>query len=71
MHHIPHTWINSCREAGFSREGVFHNLRTEQIHAEGRVGVHPLNLGKFSKSHAFFSLDTRFHNFVLKVLVNL
>ena len=19
MHHIPHTWVNSCREAGFSR----------------------------------------------------
>ena len=37
VHHIPHAWVNSCREAGFSRvgEGVFHNLRTGQIHAEG------------------------------------
>ena len=56
MHHIPHTWVNSCREAGFSRvgEGVFHYLRTAQIHAGGG-GVHPLNLGKFSKTHAFFT----------------
>ena len=35
VHHIPHTWANSCREAGFSRVGLFHNLRTGQIHAEG------------------------------------
>ena len=38
VHHIPHTWVNSCRAAGFSRwggEGVLHNLRAGQIHAEG------------------------------------
>ena len=34
VHHIPHTWVNSCKEAGFSRVGG-HNLRTGQIHAEG------------------------------------
>ena len=36
-HHIPHTWVNSYREAGFNKvgEGVFHNLRTGQIYAEG------------------------------------
>ena len=33
------------------------------------LGVHPLNLGQFSKTHAF-SLDTGFHNFSLKELVN-
>ena len=21
VHHLPHTWVNSCREAGFSRVG--------------------------------------------------
>ena len=36
VHHIPHTWENSCREAGFSR-------------------MHTLNLGQFSKTHAFFT----------------
>ena len=35
VHHMPNTWVNSCREAGFSRVGLFHNLRTGQIHAEG------------------------------------
>ena len=42
VHHIPHTWVNSCREAGFSRvvEGVFHNLRTQlgKFMQRGRVG---------------------------------
>ena len=33
VHHI--TWVNSCKEAGFSRVGMFRNLRTGQIHAEG------------------------------------
>ena len=37
VHHIPQTWVNSCREAGFLQGGggEFHNLRTGQIHAEG------------------------------------
>ena len=40
MHHIPHTWVNSCKEAGFNNGfnkevGGGHNLRTGQIHAEG------------------------------------
>ena len=34
------------------------------------VPTFTLNLGQFSKTHAF-SLDTGFHNFGLKVLVNL
>ena len=37
VHHIPHTWVNSCRKACFSglgRRGG-HNLRTGQILAEG------------------------------------
>ena len=45
-------------------EGV-HNLRTGRV----ELGVHPLNLGQFSKTHAF-SLDTGFHNSGFKVLVN-
>ena len=38
VHHIPHTWVNSCRAAGFSRvgEGVFHNLG--KFMQRGRVG---------------------------------
>ena len=37
VNNIPHTWVHSCRAAGFSRvvEGVFHNLRAGQIHADG------------------------------------
>ena len=36
VHHIPHTWVNSCKEAGFSGGGGGgHNLRTGQINAEG------------------------------------
>ena len=38
VHHIPHTRVNSCKEAGFSRVGGgggVHNLRTGEIHAEG------------------------------------
>ena len=35
VHHKPHTWVNSYRDAGFSRGSVFHNLRTWQIHAKG------------------------------------
>ena len=36
VHHIPHIWVNSCKEAAFSRGRVaVHNLRTGQIHAEG------------------------------------
>ena len=36
----------------------------------GRVWVHLLNLGQFSKTHMCFSLDTGFHKFGLKVPVN-
>ena len=38
VHHIPHTWVNSCIGVGFSRVcvcGGGHNLRTGQIHTEG------------------------------------
>ena len=45
VHHIRHTWVNSCKEAGFSRVwvgagggkregGGSRDLRTGQIHAE-------------------------------------
>ena len=37
VHHIPHTWVNSCKEAGLSRVGdgaEVHSLRSGQIHAE-------------------------------------
>ena len=32
MHHIPHTWVNSYKEAGFSSFERGDNLRTGQIH---------------------------------------
>ena len=43
MHHTRHTLLNSCKEAGFTGVEGGYNLRTGQIHAECRVGVHPLN----------------------------
>ena len=35
VYHMPHSWVNSCIEAGFSMVGaeVFHN--PGQIHVEG------------------------------------
>ena len=72
MHNRPHTWVNLCREAGFSRVwgGVVSQPKNWANSCRGvGLGVHPLNLGKFSKTHAFL-LDTGFHNFGLKVLVN-
>ena len=57
MNHIPHTWVNSCREAGFSR-GVGRGVSQPKNWANScrgvGFGVRPLNLGHFSKTHAFF-----------------
>ena len=77
MHHIPHTWVNSIIEAGFSRmlawawgggEGSQSKNWANSYRGVG-LGVHPLKLDQFLKS-LLFSLDTGFHIFGLKVLVN-
>ena len=72
VHHIPHTWVNSCREASFSRMGggcVSQPKNwTNSCRGVGLV-VHPLNLGQFSIPMRF-SLDTGFHYFGLQVLEN-
>ena len=67
VHHIPHTWVNSCKEAGFSKgcvwgEGEISHAKNWANSCIGvGLGVHSLNLGQFSKTHAF-TLDTEFHN---------
>ena len=58
MHHIPHTWVNSYREADFSRVrvgGVTQPKNWANACRGVGLGVHPLNLGQFSKTHAFFT----------------
>ena len=66
MHHIPHSWVNSCKEAGLSRVGRGWRGSQPKNRANSCRGVglrvHPLNLGQFSKTH-----DNKFG---LKVLVN-
>ena len=50
VHHIPHTWENSCREAGFSRVGAGVGSQPKNWANSCRevgLGVHPLNLGQF------------------------
>ena len=75
MHHISHTWVDSYREAGFSRWcmgwGAGDSQHKNWANSCRGLGlrVHPLNLGQFSKTYAFL-LDTGFHNFGIKVQVN-
>ena len=56
VHHIPHTWVNSYKEAGFSiGVGVSQPKNWANSCIGVGLGVHPLNLGHFSKTHAFFT----------------
>ena len=60
VHHIPHTWVNSCTEAGFSSVcvcvcvcvgggGGCSQPKNWANSCRGvELGVHPLNLGQFS-----------------------
>ena len=52
VHHIPHTWVNSCREAGFRSVCVGGGSQpknwTNSCRGVG-LGAHSLNLGQFSK----------------------
>ena len=55
MHHIPHTWVNSYSEAGLAGWwGVSQPKNWANSCRAVGLGVHPLNLGQFSKIHAFF-----------------
>ena len=58
VHHIPHIWVNSNRESGFSRGRTLLHEVAQVLGCETpRVRMHPLNLGQFSKPMRF-SLDT-------------
>ena len=48
VHHIPHTWVNSCGEAGFSRVrggGVSQPKNWANSCRQLGLGVHPINRG--------------------------